>query len=202
MSILSSTVHTSHHCTHTLVLYVPACVSLTLLLNVCSISEPTTDIAPDTVTSGKFSAENMDGEVIPLNPKVIKPEDRAPTPEPGETAVPVKRVSLSDVNEQAPRPPSSIYSEPHDCIKWQNGKTTEDEIVDEAFKEITNTDTEPLYASVPESHKQAKRIKKKNKKGKKTVSIAQDTTLEGLDTSTKEGQEMHRMLDAASAGMF
>jgi len=175
------------------------------LSNVHSISEPTTDIAPDTVTSGKFSAENMDGEVIPLNPKVIKPEDRAPTPEPGETALRVKHVSLGDDDEQTPRPTSSIYSEPQDSIRMyqsQSGKTTEDEIVDEAFKEITNTDTEPLYASVPESHKQAKRIKKKNKKGKKTVSITQDTTLEGLDTSTKEGQEMHRMLDAASAGMF
>ena len=178
-----------------------------MLCFVCSISEPATDIPPDTVTSGKFSAENIDGEVIPLNPKVIKPEDRAPTPEPGETAVPVKHISFSD-DEQAPRPSSGLYSEPADSVRRyqsQSGKTTEDEIVDEAFKEITNTDTEPLYASVPESHKQEKRVKKKNKnnkKGKKIVSVTSNTTLEGLDTSTKEGQELHRMLDAASAGMF
>jgi len=182
------------------------CQYFTANVNCCSIGEPTADIPPDTVTSGKFSAENMDGEMIPLNPKVIKPEHRAPTPEPGETAVPVKRVSFGD-DERAPRPPSSIYSEPQDSIRRyesQSGKTTEDEIVDEAFKEITNTDTEPLYASVPESHKQAKRTKKikSNKKSKSKTSIMEDTTLGGVDTSTKKGQKMHRMLDAASAGMF
>jgi len=78
----------------------------------------------------------------------------------------VKHISLSDNAEKTPRPTSSIYSEPQDSIRMyqsQSRKATEDEIVDEAFKE--NADTKPLYASVPESHKQAKRIKKKKEKG-------------------------------------
>ena len=181
----------------------------------CSISEPTTDIPPDTTTSNKFSVESSDGEVIPLNPKVIKPEDRAPSPEPGETAVPVKKIAFED-DQQSDRPVSGIYSEPADSLARYDSETavaksTEEEIqvvdeiqaVDDAFKEIT--DKEPLYASIPESHKKAKKEKKKQKIKKKSnqrPTISTDTTLEKIDTSTLEGQQMHRMLDAASAGMF
>ena len=176
----------------------------------CSISEPTTDIPPDTTTSNKFSVESTDGEVIPLNPKVIKPGDRAPSPEPGETALPVKQITFED-EQQSDRPVSGIYSEPADSLARYNSesaavKSTEEEIqaVDDAFKDIT--DKEPLYASVPESHKKAKKERKKQKEKKKSKqkrpTISTDTTLENIDTSTLEGQHMHRMLDAASAGMF
>ena len=178
----------------------------------CSISEPTTDIPPDTTSSTKFSVESTDGDVIPLNPKVIKSEDRAPSPEPGETALPVKRITFED-EQQSDRPVSGLYSEPADCLSRYHSesaaaKSTEEEIkvVDDAFKDIT--DKEPLYSSIPESHKKTKREKKKQKdKGKSKQesmhpTIAEDTTLENIDTSTLEGQQMHRMLDAASAGMF
>ena len=182
------------------------------MLSFYSISEPATDIPPDTTTSSKFSIENTDGDVIPLNPKVIKSEDRAPAPEPGETAVPVKRVTLES-EQQSDRPVSGIYSEPADSLSKYNGETvtaksTEEEIkvVDDAFKDIT--DTEPLYASIPESHKKAKKEKKKSKEKKiskqesKRLTITENTTLENIDTSTSEGKQMQRMLDAASAGMF
>ena len=179
----------------------------------CSISEPATDIPPDTTSSGKFSVENTDGDVIPLNPKVIKSEDRAPRPEPGETAVPVKRITFED-EQQSDRPVSGIYSEPADCLSKYDSETvtaksTEEEIkvVDDAFKDIT--DKEPLYASIPESHKKAKKEKslkskdkKNDKKESKRLTITEETTLEDIDTSTLEGKHMHRMLDAASAGMF
>ena len=86
-------------------------------------------------------------------------------------------------------------------------KSTEEEIkaVDDAFKDIT--DKEPLYASVPESHKKAKKEKKHKEKRRSKQepmrpTIIKATTLEDIDTSTLEGQQMHRMLDAASAGMF
>ena len=177
-----------------------------------SISEPATDIPPDTTSSSKFSVENCDGDVIPLNPKVIKPEHRAPPPEAGETAVPVKFVTFED-EQQSDRPVSGIYSEPADCLSKYNGETvtaksTEEEIkvVDDAFKDIT--DKEPLYASIPEGHKKAKKEKRKSKEKKdskkesKRLTITEETTLEGIDTSTLEGKHMHRMLDAASAGMF
>lgn len=177
-----------------------------------SISEPTADIPPDTSAS-KFTAESTDGDVIPLNPKVIKSEDRAPSPEPGETALPVKYVTFED-EQQSDRPVSGIYSEPADSLSRYNSETavaksTEEEIkvVDDAFKEIT--DKEPLYATVPESHKKTKKEKKKKNKEKRKSkqepaepTITEETTLEDIDTSTMEGQHMHRMLDAASAGMF
>ena len=181
-------------------------------INFYSISEPATDIPPDTTSSNKFSVESTDGDVIPLNPKVIKPEDRAPPPEAGETAMPVKYVTFED-EQQTDRPVSGIYSEPADSLSKYNDemaevKSTEEEIkvVDDAFKDIT--DKEPLYATVPESHKKAKKEKKKSKekkKGKqeaKWLTLTEETTLDNIDTSTLEGQQMHRMLDAASAGMF
>ena len=176
---------------------------------ICSISEPATDIPPDTTSSGKFSVENTDGDVIPLNPKVIRSEDRAPRPESGETAVPVKHITFED-EQQSDRPVSGIYSEPADCLSRYNSETvvaksTEEEIkvVDDAFKDIT--DKEPLYASVPESHKKSKKEKRKSKEKKnesKRLTLTEETTLEDIDTSTLEGKHIHRMLDAASAGMF
>ena len=188
------------------------CLNYYVSITFCSISEPTTDIPPDTTSSTKFSVESTDGDVIPLNPKVIKSEDRAPSPEPGETALPVKRITFED-EQQSDRPVSGLYSEPADCLSRYHSesaaaKSTEEEmkIVDDAFKDIT--DKEPLYSSIPESHKKVKREKKKHKdKGKSKQesmhpTIAEDTTLENIDTSTLEGQQMHRMLDAASAGMF
>lgn len=156
--------------------------------------------------------ESTDGDVIPLNPKVIKPEDRVPSPEPGETALPVKVVTFED-DQQSDRPVSGIYSEPADSLARYNdeiveAKSTEEEIkvVDDAFKDIT--DKEPLYATIPESHKKLKKEKKKSKEKRKSKqepvrpAITENTTLEDIDTSTLEGQHMHRMLDAASAGMF
>lgn len=143
---------------------------------------------------------------------MIKSEDRAPRPEPGETATPVKRITFED---EPDRPVSGIYSEPADCLSKYNSETveaksTEEEIkvVDDAFKDIT--DKEPLYASIPESHKKAKKEKslkkskdkKNDKKESKRATITEETTLEDIDTSTLEGKHLHRMLDAASAGMF
>lgn len=136
---------------------------------------------------------------------MIKSEDRAPRPEPGETATPVKRITFED---EPDRPVSGIYSEPADCLSKYNSETveaksTEEEIkvVDDAFKDIT---------SIPESHKKAKKEKslkkskdkKNDKKESKRATITEETTLEDIDTSTLEGKHLHRMLDAASAGMF
>ena len=110
--------------------------------------------------------------MIPLNPKVIKPEDRAPSPEPGETALPVKHITFED-EQQSDRPVSGIYSEPADSLARYNSeiatvKSTEEEIqaVDDAFEDIT--DKELLYAFVLESHKKAKKEKKKQKEKKKS----------------------------------
>lgn len=182
----------------------------------CSISKPAADIPPDTSSSTKFSVENTDGDLIPLNPILIRPEDRAPPPGPGETALPVKNVRFED-EQQSDRPSSGIYSEPADSLSRYNSETdtekstTEEEIkaVEDAFKDITD-DNEPLYATVPETHKKIKREKKKNKnkrqKSKQDYNmqptIAEETTLGDIDTTTLEGQQMHRMLDAESAGMF
>ena len=190
-----------------------------------SISEPATHIPPDTTSSTKFSVESTDGDVIPLNPKVIKSEDRALPPEPGETALQVKQITFED-DQQPDRPISDIYSEPADSLSRYNSevnaaKSTEEElkvvddiaklteeeikVVDDAFRDIT--DKEPLYAMVPESHKKEKRKskaaeRKKKRQEARQTTITEETTLEDIDTTTAEGQQMHRMLDAASAGMF
>ena len=199
------------------------------MIIIYSISGPATHVPPDTTSSAKFSVKNTDGDVIPLNPKVIKSEDRAPSPEPGETALQVKQVTFEDNQQPADRLVSEIYSEPADCLSIYNeevnaaksteeeikvmddiAKSTEEEIkvVDDAFKDIT--DKESLYAMVPESHKRAKKEKRKSKAAERRkkrqearrTTITEETTLEDIDTTTAEGQEMHRMLDAASAGMF
>jgi len=53
--------------------------------------------------------ENVNGDVISLNPKVIRPKDLAPPPEPGETALPVKYVTLEEEQQpQSDRPVSGI----------------------------------------------------------------------------------------------
>ena len=109
----------------------------------CNVSEPATDIPPDN-SSTKCSVENVDGDVMPLNPKVIIPEDRAPPPEPGETALPVKCVTLEEEQQpQSDRPISGINSEPADCLSRYNSEvaaqlTEKIKVVKDAFKDITN----------------------------------------------------------------
>lgn len=87
-----------------------------------TISGPIPGITPsvDTSVPGKFAVRGKDGRILPLHPKVIKQEDVAPPPAPGQTVARVPRDEILPSQQRQGTDSFNPYDLPADSLEGQD----------------------------------------------------------------------------------